>query len=281
MKRLTMLLALAALALGISAQPAAAEHADLMRAAQTLKQMVEKGRTETLMTEIDLFAFAGLSYQPGLTLPMEGALDCKSDEQVRMMSGMYQFDMNYALAFGRAKAALKTQKFYRSEVLPRLGIDGKVELNPVNGTLVKRLLEDPNNPEVRAKLINQTNKNMLRVAEQSSDEEVMEFVVDSFYGALVQGLYVACTLAKDAEMSPEMVELFMGQFERFQLFNELFQQFEDEAGKRLINFADREGMLHTVMDRIAATRGSLTPADIDAFLALVGPRRAPLLKTCQ
>lgn len=275
----TLGLALAVFCLGLGT--AQAEHADLMKAAQTFQQMVDEGQTADLMTKIDLYRVAGLSYQPSLVLPMEKILSCKNEEQIRTLAGMYTFDSNYALAMGNGVMALTTKQFVRDSLLPRLNVSRKLEIEPISQNLLKRLVENPNDPQIRTQVIAQATLNTKRIAELSADPEVMDLVVDTFFGSIIEGLYVACTLAKDAEMTPEMIDLFMEQLNRFESFDTFFHNFKDEQCLAFVEMADRDGLIHTVIDRLSETKGRLTGADIDMFLSLVEPVRAPLAKLCK
>lgn len=282
MKRLTLALVLGALVACLSFPAVAqAEHADIIRAAETFQKMVKEGRTENLMTRIELYSMAGLSYQSSLIVPLENTLRCKDEEQLRVMAGMYIFDMNYALAFGNVRAAVANQRFYKETLMPRLPVAEKVESTPANPNLVKKLLEDPNNPELRARVIAQATRNTMQTAEASTDEEVMDYVVDAFYGSLIEGLYVACTLAKTEEITPEIMDLFLGQLERFQLFDELFKTFKDDSSLEMIEFAERDGTLQTVRSILQESKGRLSQADIEKLLALVKPIRAEHAATCK
>ncbi|MBU1247743.1 MAG: hypothetical protein KKB70_03520, partial [Proteobacteria bacterium] len=164
---------------------------------------------------------------------------------------------------------------------PLLNVSRKLEIEPISQNLLKRLVENPNDPQIRTQVIAQATLNTKRIAELSADPEVMDLVVDTFFGSIIEGLYVACTLAKDAEMTPEMIDLFMEQLNRFESFDTFFHNFKDEQCLAFVEMADRDGLIHTVIDRLSETKGRLTGADIDMFLSLVEPVRAPLAKLCK
>lgn len=233
------------------------------------------------MTRVELFSLAGLSYQPSLTVPQQNVLQCKNEEQLRSMAGMYLFDSNYALVFGNSRVAIATQQYYKENILPKLGVSKKIEPTPANPMLTKKLLENPNNPGLRAQFIQQVTRNMMLTAEAAADPVVMDFIVDAFWGSLVEGLYVSCSLARTEEASQEMVDLFLGQLERFQLFNELIKQFEEDENLKMIEFAERNGLLQTVISRIEETKGRLSKADIEMLLAKVTPFRTALVSICK
>ena len=93
----------------------------LKQGADKLDALIGESECKALMQNVGLFKQAGLSYQPSLMVPVEGVIGCKDKEQLRILMGMYTFDANYALLFGKKK------EFERNECAASKGHPRAVE----------------------------------------------------------------------------------------------------------------------------------------------------------
>ena len=124
---LFMLVAGLCLCLAPGTAPAADRAQVLKQGAEKLKALFGESEGKALMQNVDLFKQAGLSYQPSLVLPVEGLIGCKDKEQLRILLGMYAFDANYALLFGKKQEFGAANMLVVKSIPERLNMGGKLK----------------------------------------------------------------------------------------------------------------------------------------------------------
>ncbi len=77
---------------------------------------------------------------------------------MRVLYGMYAFDENYAMVFGKRKEFLETLEVINSQVQDRLDVRVKLQITHIKPELLKDLLEYPENVEKRDVLFNSTGQ---------------------------------------------------------------------------------------------------------------------------
>jgi len=116
-----------------------AQTSDLKTTARMLLEAVGNGKAAELIKEINSLKAAGLSYQPGLLAPREGAVECKDRrDQLQVLLGIYTVDLTYAFYFGKAGEAEAIHAFTRAEVLDRLAVKPKLKGGYLEPKLEKR-----------------------------------------------------------------------------------------------------------------------------------------------
>lgn len=257
--------------------------------AQVLKQAFDKldpvlneSQLKDMADKVGLFKKAGLSYQPSLIVPVEGVVACKNKEQLRILMGMYTFDTNYALLFGRKKEFAAANGL-RDDIPARLNLKGKWKLRTFTPDEIEKVLANPDDPASRAlfaKYAAASAHDMIEAAR--SDQEMLALYLDLGYGAIVQSLYVASKLALAAGTGPNLVALFNEQAARV---NRVSQALAAYAGNpeldAFVKRAQRERVLKPVAGILKAKNGNLARADVEKILSLVGPERGKIVGKCE
>lgn len=253
---------------------------DLEDIARILTDMTRDQTFSGMMDKLVLYKRAGLSYQPQLTVPMQA--DCKDGEQLRTLIGMYIFDSNYAMAFGKTRDALTIKKFIRNQVRPRLHERDKLNSQPLDQAAVKALMENPGDMQAREQLRDQGIKEFKHLIEVAkTDSGVMELLVEGLSGAVIQGIYVAANLAKDAPQTPELSTFYEAQLDRLEIMDKILQTVEQDKYKALFEISERNKILSPIRDILLASKGNVSNADLDKIRDLAAKGRAPYVIPCQ
>ncbi|PKN67926.1 MAG: hypothetical protein CVU57_01550 [Deltaproteobacteria bacterium HGW-Deltaproteobacteria-15] len=257
--------------------------------AQVLKQGSEKlealfGGSEgkAIGESVGLFKQSGLSYQPSLVVPLEGIVDCKDKEQLRVLMGMYLFDSNYALLFGR-KQEFSAAIALREAIPDRMNLGGRLKIKTFTPDELKKIADNPDDPANRDLYVKYVVANMqdsLQAAK--SDQEIMEAMVDTFYGAVLEGVYVACKLALSAGPGHKFVALFNDQAMRLDKFQEALGAYTgDPELDGLVKRTQRQPVLKPVIEILKTRKGNLPEADVKKILSSIEPERKKLVGKCK
>ncbi|WP_045212285.1 hypothetical protein [Desulfonatronovibrio magnus] len=219
---------------------------------------VDDGDITEILQQFDLYKEAGLSFQPGLTVPK--SVRNKDNEELAVLLGMIMFDANYAMVFGRMGNSIDNRMFVRTDLLPRLDQGSRLDLNPVRQDLLERLTRDPQDEEAR-RLVNEHVASQIRsnaeIAE--NDLEVMQVLVFAYYGAIIQGLYVATSLSMNLPVTPEIEELFEYQLIRLQYLDELIHNLQHSQIRDVLGQEKICSIIDPIIERLMVARGELTP----------------------
>lgn len=282
-KALIALLAVLALALAAGAALAADKAQVLKDGAEKMEALICEAEGYALAKKVGLFKEAGLAYQPSLTVPLTGVIACKKAEQLRMLFGMYTFDSNYALLFGKKKEFAAAQALLRKDIPEKLKMAGKLKVKGMTADELKKVAEAPDDPANRELFMKYALANIHElIAQAAKDPAVMDLMVDSSYGAAIQGLYVACKLALGAGAGEKLVALFNEQASRLDKANQLIEAYAgDKELVALVEKEQRQKVLGPVLALLKEKKGNLGDADVKKLLALVEPERKALVKACK
>jgi hypothetical protein len=254
----------------------------LQQASEKLEAVANESQLREMGDKVALFKEAGLSYQPSLVVPVEGLLDCKNDEQLRIFVGMYTFDANYALLFG------KKQEFaaaYRqiNDIPDRLKLMGRLKLRTFTPDELKQVVDNPDDPASHILYAKYTASNFHDMVEASkSDQEILALLLDAGYGAAVEGLYVSSKLALAAGTGPNLVTLFNEQAARL---DRVYQAMEAYAGDReldaLTKRSRHERLLKSALKILKTKKGNLAEADVEKILSFIEPVRSEVVSKCE
>lgn len=275
-------LAMAA-ALLLVAAPAQSAEDNLKQASQKLMGSYGQGKLAEMVKAMDAMKKAGLSYQPSLTVPLKGVVECKDPEALRALHGMYWFDQNYAALYGKKQTYLDIQSIIDDQIHKRQKIAAKEPtVAPMNANLVRQYLENPGDAAKRDAMLQAMNKRADEYYKAAaSNPEVMHHEIDVLYGMLIEGMYVVFSLAQDEKLGPDMVALFNQQAKDIDRFDVVYHSFKDPVLFKMMHVIERDGLLHTVRDLIIAKKGSLTTEDVKNMLAAIRPVRDGIAKPCK
>ena len=258
--------------------------------AQVLKQQTEK-LLETLATDIknketvenvNVLKQAGLSYQPSLVVPVEGVIECKDQEQLRVLMGMYNFDANYALLFGRKQEFASAYEL-RNDIPGRLNLMGRFKFQTFTSDEIKNVLDNPNDPGNRdlfAKYVSTNVRDMLQAA--MNDPEMLDLLLDFVYGTAIEGAYVSCKLALAAGVGEKLIPLFNEQAARLdKMWQALSAYAEDPELDALVERSQREPIMKPIIEIMKAKKGNLEEADVKEILSIIEPERNKVALKCK
>jgi hypothetical protein len=236
-----------------------------------------------LMKNVSIIKKAGLAYQTELVVPVDGVIDCKSKEQVRVLMGMYMFDANYASVFGNKKQFLASRKVVTEDIVDKLDIPALRKLRALTPARLKKVSEDPGQPANREALLSNWRKQFdKQIKLAAKDPELMDVYVDAWYGAAIECLHISCKLALASGLGDAMIALFNFNANKLVKIDEVLQAFADD--KKLADMVER-GERKQVIDPIVKIlndkKGNLNKDDVAKILAIVEPVRAPLVAKCK
>jgi len=254
----------------------------LQQAYEKIEILASESSLREMMDNVGLFKKAGLSYQPSLVVPVEGVVDCKDDEQLRMLAGMYTFDANYALLFGR-KQEFAAANDLRNDIPDRLNLRGKLKLRTFSPDDLKKVLENPDDPASRDLYLTYASAAIHDMFEASkTDEEMLDLFLDFGYGAIIHGLYVACKLALATGTGENLVALFNEQAARVDKVSQaLLAYAADPELEALVESSQRESVLKPVAEILKAKKGNLAEADVMNILSLIEPEHSKVAAKCK
>jgi hypothetical protein len=264
-------------------QALAADKAQVLKQAyEKLEPMINESQLRDMADKVGLLKKAGLSYQPSLVVPVEGVVACKNKEQLRILLGMYTFDTNYALLFGKKKEFAAANGL-RDDIPDRLNLRGKLKSKTFTPDEIKKVLANPDDPANRALFVKYTAANAHDMIEAAkSDQEMLALYLDLGYGGIIQSLYVTSKLALAAGTGPNLVALFNEQASRV---NKVYQSLLAYAGNpeldAFVKRAPRERVLKPVAGILKAKNGNLARTDVEKVLSLVEPERSKVVGKCQ
>lgn len=287
MRKAAVLLTMATLLLSLCLAGGTALAADktevLKQGADKLEALFCEAEGRSLMQNVGLFKQAGLTYQASLALPTKGIIACKDARQLGMLMGAYGFDANYALLFGKKKEFLAANGLMAKDLAERLKMPGKLKVQPLSADELKKVAAKPDDPASREIYIKNLITNLhASIQLAQTDAEFAAIMVDSAYGSVIQGLYVACKLGLGAKGGDKLVPLFNEQARRLVRALQVLEVYA--ADKELANTlgADkRQALLKPALEMVKAKNGKLAKEELKKLLAIVEPERAMLAKACK
>lgn len=257
--------------------------------AQALKQPYEKlealgseSQLRELVDKVGLFKEAGLSYQPSLVVPVEGVVACKDNEQLRMLVGMYFFDANYAVLFGKKQAFAAAYRQINS-IPDRLNLGGRLKLRTFTPDELKQVLDNPDDPANHILYVKYSAANFhYMVGASKNDPQILALLLDSSYGSIIEGLYISSRLALAAGTGPKLVAVFNGQAARL---DTVYQALEAYAGDPELNAltgsSQHAAVLKSAIKILKTRKGNLKEADVKKILLLIEPARSHVVGKCE
>jgi hypothetical protein len=248
---------------------------------EKLAAVLNEGQIRQIGDNVGMFKKAGLSYQSSLVVPVEGVVACKDKKQLRILLGMYTFDANYALLFGKKQEFAATEGL-RRDIPDRLNLRGKVKFTTFTPDELKKVLDNPDDPGNRDIYVKNASANIHDMVEASkSDREIADLFLDFSYGAVLQSLYVSSRLALGAGPGEQLVAIFNEQAARLDKFEEILAAYAENPDlETRADRSQRERVLQPVAEVLKTKKGNLAEADVVKILSLVEPERSKLVGKC-
>jgi len=262
----------------------AADKAQVLReqSEKLLKSLVTESKMKSAVEDVNLFKQAGLSYQPSLVVPLEGITECKDKQQLQVLMGLYNFDANYALLFGRKQEFAKAYEL-RNDIPGRLNLMGRFTFKRFTSEEIEKILNNPDdtaNYSLHAKYVAANLHDMLEAAK--TDPEMLDLFTDFGYGTVIEGLYIACKLSLAAGTGEKLVPLFNEQTARLgMLWQGLDAYAADPELDALAERPQRELIIKPVTEILKTKKGNLAEADIKKILSIIEPARNKAAFKCK
>jgi hypothetical protein len=285
LRKLMSVVLVASLTLLLASTPLLAAKANpaLEKAAKEALKLLGGKEGLTMMKNVALLKKAGLSYQPSLTVPLDGVIDCKSKENLRVLLGMYLFDTNYAAVFGKKKEMLDIRAMVAKKIPDKLEVPGLSKAKQLPADKLKKISQQPDKKANREALLKNWMAEidtMFKAA--AKDPKLMDVLMDATYGLTIEGVYVSCKLAQSAGPGDTMLALFNYNIARLTSLAKALDAFAaDKELAAMVELGQRQKVIGPVLKIYNGKRAKLDQGDVAKILAIVEPVRSPLVKKCQ
>jgi hypothetical protein len=247
-----------------------------------LESLVTESRMKGAAENVDLFKKAGLSYQPSLVVPLQGVIECKDKQQLQVLMGMYNFDANYALLFGRKQEFAKAYEL-RNDIPGRLNLIGRFTFKRFTSDEIEKILNNPDdiaNRSLYTKYIGANMHDMLDAAK--TDPEMLDLFLDFSYGTVIEGVYVVCKLSLAAGTGEKLVAVFNDQTARLDMLWQALEAYEaDPELDALVERSQRERIIKPVAEILKTKKGNLEETDVKQILSIIEPERNKVTFRCE
>lgn len=282
-KMMTAILA-ASLALLLISAPllAAPANPTLEKAAKQAIKLLGGAEGLAMMKNVALLKKVGLSYQPSLTVPIDGVIDCKSKEDLRVLLGMYLFDTNYAAVFGKKKEMLAIRAMVAKQIPDKLEVTSLSKAKQILPEKLKKIAQEPDKKANREALLKNWMAEIDKMFKAAAkDPKLMDVLMDATYGLTIEGVYVSCKLAQSAGPGDTLVALFNYNVARLTSLAKALDAFAaDKELAAMVELGKRQKVIGPVLDIYKAKKGKLDQNDVTKILAIVEPVRSPIVKKC-
>jgi hypothetical protein len=259
-----------------------AQDSDLAIAARKLMESAGNGKAAEAAKATMVLKVSGLSYQEGLLAPREGVIDCKDQrDQLPVLYGMYMVDFAYAAAYGKRDTAAATAELARKDVVERLAVREKVGA-PVDPASIQKFLDgdltDQASWDALFAQMQANHERIVKVAEK--DPAVMTFMVDRYFGAAVEWMYLSCKLSLGAFTGKKLIPVFNAATAQIDLVLPVLEALKDPYEQTLFVRSKRIDFLNACKEIIQKKGGNLTADDLNDILKLVEPIRSSYIAKC-
>jgi hypothetical protein len=123
-------------------------------------------------------------------------------------------------------------------------------------------------------------RDMLEAAK--TDPEMLDLFFDFVYGAIIEGVYVACKLSLAAGTGEKLLPLFNEQKTRLdKVWQALGAYAADPELDALVERPQRERIFKPVIEILTTKKGNLAEADVREILSIVEPERNRVASRCE
>lgn len=268
----------------VAPSPLLADDSDLMSAARKLMAAAGDGQVAEILKTTRTLKDAGLSYQADLVAPKTGILDCKDrKDQLQVLLGIYLFDCNYAILFGKKEIGAETLQFARDEVFQRLTVRPKLGNFFAGPAVSRRFMEgDPMDASNWNALFADAQANYERIIRDAEkDPDLLDFMIDRLFGEFLECAYVSCKLSLGAPGGDKLRPVFNAASSRIDLVLPVLDSLKDPGLQTLLHRDQRSTLLNAVGRILEKKGGQLDEADLRNILILVEPVRKTYLAKCR
>jgi hypothetical protein len=169
----------------------------------------------------------GASFQPAMLLPPDLPDRVETGKNIHLLIGAYQFDALYAASFGRRNQAAKAIKAM-GDLLNRTNMKSIVNTSALFPPELNWMLREPDTVNID-EVIDAYAANAPKYKDIMAEKTGFALVLDSLYGAVVEGLYIATSSALLMGDHPSTNNLLAEFRSNITLLLSLYGVFEDDA----------------------------------------------------
>ncbi|WP_462326060.1 hypothetical protein [Desulfoplanes sp.] len=224
----------------------------------------------------------GASFQKSLLMPPDLSADLGPGQSVHLLIGAYQFDALYAASFGRKQDAAKAIQSMGT-LLNTTNLQSIVSTAALFPPELNWMLREPDKVDIDD-VIGAYAANAPKYKKIMADKHGFDVVVDSVYGGLIEGLYIA-TRSALLMNDPVATNKILAEFQtNIDLVLDLYNIFESDMdyanavdGFMFLERGERVGWLQSLADFLNVNKGKLTMEHVKAVGRFVSKERMRLL----
>ena len=224
----------------------------------------------------------GASFQKSLLMPPDLSAELGPGENTNLLIGAYQFDALYAAAFGRKKDAAKAIKSMGT-LLNTTNLQNIVSTAALFPPELNWMLREPDKVDID-EVIDAYAANAPKYKKIMADKEGFDVVVDSVYGGLIEGLYIATRSAFIMNNQAAANKLLAEFQDNISFILGLYNIFESDMkyaeavdAPLFLERGERVGWLESLAEFLKANKGKLTMEHVKAIGRFVTRERMRLL----
>jgi hypothetical protein len=260
-----------------------AQDSDLAIAAKKLMETAGGGKAAEIIKAARGLKDAGLPYQESLVAPQKGVIECKDRvDQLQVLLGIYLVDDVYAAAFGKREIETATLEFVRKDLVERLAVRAKIgPVVPEQASFQRFWEGDPTDQAHWDALFAEVQANHERmIIAAEKDPALMDFMVDRYFGAAVEWLYLSCKLSMGALTGKRLIPVFNAASARIDMVLPVLEALKDPYEQTVFVRSKRIDFLNACKEIIQRKGGNLSAEDMKDILKLVEPIRSAYLAKC-
>ena len=243
--------------------------ADMQEYIDQAQKILSEKNIRSMMDVARTLKEYGASFQPAMLLPPDLSDDIEQGKNIHLLIGAYQFDALYAASFGRRNQAAKAIKAMGS-LLNQTNMKSIVNTSALFPPELNWMLREPDKVNID-EVIDAYAANAPKYKDIMADKRGFALVLDSMYGAVVEGLYMATSsavLMGDHPSTNNMLAEFQGNID---LLLKLYGIFEDDVvyaanvDASFLERSQRIGWLTSLGTFLKKNKGSLTMEQIKGF----------------
>ncbi|MGX9364431.1 hypothetical protein ACTVJH_00120 [Desulfoplanes sp. PS50] len=204
----------------------------------------------------------GASFQPAMLLPPDLPDRVETGKNIHLLIGAYQFDALYAASFGRRNQAAKAIKAM-GDLLNRTNMKSIVNTSALFPPELNWMLREPDTVDID-EVIDAYAANAPKYKDIMAEKTGFALVLDSLYGAVVEGLYIATSSALLMGDHPSTNNLLAEFRSNITLLLSLYGVFEDDAAyaanvdSSFLERSQRIGWLTSMASFLEKNQGNLS-----------------------
>ena len=251
--------------------------ADMQSYVEQAQKILSEKNVRSMLDVAKTLKEYGASFQPAMMLPPDLPDTLEKGKNIHLLIGAYQFDALYAASFGRRNQAAKAIKAM-GDLLNRTNMKSIVNTSALFPPELNWMLREPDKVNID-EVIDAYAANAPKYKDIMADKTGFALVLDSLYGAIVEGLYIATSSAVLMGDHPSTNNLLAEFRSNITLLLDLYGVFEDDAvyaanvNSSFLERSQRVGWLMSMANFLKKNQGKLSMNQIRSVNRFVSKER--------